>query len=219
MAANELALPALIATGLLLGWSVAWPPGPINAEIARRAVARGFWPAVAVGLGACIGDASWALIVAIGAGALAQGPVMARALGGLSLVLLVVLAGLFLHAALTKARAWRAGTWRRNAARIDSARAGFLFGLAAALTSPWNVAFWLAVIGRPDLASQGPAAALVLAAAVIVGTAAWVLAFATALCLFRARLDGPAWDVLTHGATGCLMLAFAGKTAAALLGF
>ena len=95
---------SLIATGLLLGWSVAWPPGPINAEIARRAVARGFWPAMAVGLGACFGDASWAAFVALGAGSLAQKPEVARALGIGSLVLLVALAWLFLRAAWTKLR-------------------------------------------------------------------------------------------------------------------
>jgi len=32
----------LLATGFLLGWSVAWPPGPINAESARRCLAGGF---------------------------------------------------------------------------------------------------------------------------------------------------------------------------------
>lgn len=215
---TSLDLSALIATGLLLGWSVAWPPGPINAEIARRAVARGFWPAVAVGLGACLGDAAWALGVALGAGALAQGPVMIAIMGTVSLTLLVVLAGLFLRAAWRKAWAWRAGTWARAASAIDSTRAGFLFGLFAALTSPWNVAFWLAVIGRPDMVSQGLAGALVVAGAVIVGTAAWVFAFATAIAVFRARLDGPAWDVATHGLTGCLMLVFAAKTALSLAG-
>ena len=60
---------ATLASGLLLGWSVAWPPGPINAEMIRRALARGFWPAYSVGLGACSGDFLWALGVALGAGA------------------------------------------------------------------------------------------------------------------------------------------------------
>ena len=64
----------LVAQGLLLGWSVAWPPGPINAEMIRRALARGFWPAFAVGAGASSGDFAWAVAVALGAGALADLP-------------------------------------------------------------------------------------------------------------------------------------------------
>ena len=41
-------LPALIVTGFLLGWSVAWPPGPINAEIARRCGSGRFLSGIAV---------------------------------------------------------------------------------------------------------------------------------------------------------------------------
>jgi hypothetical protein len=49
---------ATIANGLILGWSVAWPPGPINAEMIRRALlpgaqGGGFWAAWQLGLGAC----------------------------------------------------------------------------------------------------------------------------------------------------------------------
>ncbi|MBM3601177.1 MAG: hypothetical protein FJX35_23515 [Alphaproteobacteria bacterium] len=207
--ASDLALAPLVASGFVLGWSVAWPPGPINAEIARRAVARGFFSAVAVGLGACAGDALWALAVVLGAGLLVRGPVMTWVLGTVSVVLLLVLAFQFLRAALAGARAWRGGTWAARVSRFDSARAGFLLGLVTALTSPWNVAFWIAVAGRPDLAAQGIDAALVLAAAVIIGAATWVLVMGTLICLFRARLDGPLWDVTTHGATGLLMVYFA----------
>ena len=61
-------LVPVVGAGLLLGWSVAWPPGPINAEMIRRGLTRGFWPAYSVGLGACTGDFLWALAVALGAG-------------------------------------------------------------------------------------------------------------------------------------------------------
>ena len=61
---------ATLATGAVLGWSVAWPPGPINAEIIRRGLTRGFWSAFVVGLGASCADFFWALAVALGAGAL-----------------------------------------------------------------------------------------------------------------------------------------------------
>jgi threonine/homoserine/homoserine lactone efflux protein len=46
----------LIGKGFLLGWSVAWPPGPINSEMIRRGLSRGFCTAYAVGLGACSAD-------------------------------------------------------------------------------------------------------------------------------------------------------------------
>ena len=64
-----------LANGYILGWSVAWPPGPINAEMVRRGLmpenrGGGFWTAWPTGLGACTGDFIWAFAVSVGAGTL-----------------------------------------------------------------------------------------------------------------------------------------------------
>src|SRR5205823_13440422 len=64
-----------LVNGYILGWSVAWPPGPINAEMIRRGLlpkerGGGFWSAWPIGLGACTGDFIWAFCVSVGAGAL-----------------------------------------------------------------------------------------------------------------------------------------------------
>src|SRR5215470_18066198 len=88
---------ATIINGLILGWSVAWPPGLINAEMIRRALipraqGGGFWTASQLGLGACTGDFIWALGVAAGAGALLASPRLHLALGIVSFLLLLFLA-------------------------------------------------------------------------------------------------------------------------------
>jgi threonine/homoserine/homoserine lactone efflux protein len=80
-----------------------------------------------------------------------------------------------------------------------------------ALTSPWNVAFWLAVIGRPDMARQGLDATLVVAGAVILGAALWCLLLCSAVVALRLRFASPRWDVLAKAATGLLMLYFAAR--------
>ena len=100
---------ATIVNGLVLGWSVAWPPGPINAEMIRRALlprARGggFWAAWQLGLGACTGDFLWALGVAAGAGALLASPRLHLALGVISFLLLLFLAFTFARGAWRAAR-------------------------------------------------------------------------------------------------------------------
>ena len=64
-----------LGNGYILGWSVAWPPGPINAEMIRRGLlpkdrGGGFWSAWPTGLGACTGDFIWAFGVSVGARAL-----------------------------------------------------------------------------------------------------------------------------------------------------
>jgi threonine/homoserine/homoserine lactone efflux protein len=91
---------ATLINGFVLGWSVAWPPGPVNAEMLRRSVIPrsqngGFWAAWQLGLGACTGDFLWALAVMTGAGALLNTPHIRRILAVVSFLLLLFLAGMF----------------------------------------------------------------------------------------------------------------------------
>lgn len=202
---------------MLLGWSVAWPPGPINAEIMRRALGRGFAAGLGVALGAASGDALWAVATGLGAGLLLSGAAARMALGILSTALLLALAWVFLNSA------WRGLHSLRDPApavpeRRGSDRAGYALGLAMALTSPWNVAFWLAVMGRPEVAGRGLAAALVVAGAVVTGALTWCVVFCSALALLRGRVATPLWEVVAGGATGLLMLGFAVRGALRLAG-
>jgi threonine/homoserine/homoserine lactone efflux protein len=206
---------SLVAQGLLLGWSVAWPPGPVNAEMIRRGLVRGFASAFAVGLGASTGDFLWAIAVALGAGALADLPGVRPALGGISLALLLFLAWSFL------AGAWK--SWRRRgssepppAGRLESAHGGFWLGLTMALSSPWNLAFWLAVIGQQAGATLDLERSLVLALSVVAAAVAWTLVLCTSVQL-GARFATPAWEIATRAATGLLMLFFAARLLARLL--
>jgi threonine/homoserine/homoserine lactone efflux protein len=206
----------LLGTGFLLGWSVAWPPGPINAEIARRCLARGFWAGFGLLLGACSGDALWAVLVSIGVGVLFAGPTARAAMGALSVALLLVLAFMFLRGAW---RSMRAPAVAPAPSRFDGRRASYLLGATMALTSPWNVAFWLAAIGRPEFSRYGASALLVVVAAVIAGALTWGLIWSGSVVLLRRQAGAGArgWDVGVKALTGALMLYFAVASARALL--
>ncbi len=210
---NELG--ALAAYGFLLGWSVAWPPGPINAEMIRRGFGAGFRPAAAIGLGACSGDALWAILVMTGVGLLI-GPATRFGLGIASAVLLLILAGFFLSGA------WRA--WRDRQApiasppRVAATRRGYLLGFGMARTSPWNLAFWLAVMGRPQSLDAGVSGAITVAAAVVLGAGAWVLVLCGLVVRLRLRLDSRKWRLVADSLTGVLMLGFAVQQLTVLLG-
>src|SRR5450755_3277883 len=100
---------ATLINGFVLGWSVAWPPGPVNAEMLRRSVVPvsqggGFWSAWRLGLGACTGDFLWALGVATGAGAVMNTPKIRAILGVISFTLLLGLAIIFALGAWRAAR-------------------------------------------------------------------------------------------------------------------
>ena len=87
-----------------------------------------------------------------------------------------------------------------------------------ALTSPWNLAFWLAVMGRPQSLDAGIMGALTVAAAVILGAGAWVLVLCGCVVRLRLRLDGRLWRLVADGMTGILMLGFGVQQLRLLLG-
>ena len=202
-------LVPLIGKGLLLGWSVAWPPGPINSEMIRRGLSRGFWPAYSVGLGACSADFLWALAVTLGAGALAGVRAVEMTLAAISFVLLLVLAATFTRNAIHGWRTLRSGgELTRPATMFEGSRGGYLLGVGMALSSPWNIAFWLAVVGQQAGASHGLGASIALAAAVVIGAATWGLFLCTAVRL-GARFASPRWEIATNALTAALMIWFA----------
>jgi threonine/homoserine/homoserine lactone efflux protein len=203
-------LAALVAYGFVLGWSVAWPPGPINAEMVRRGLARGFRPAFGVGLGACSGDALWAIAVVLGAG-LFIGPAAQAALAWISTALLLFLAAIFLLGAWQGWRAARGGAAAPEPSRPPSAQGSYWLGLGMALSSPWNLAFWLAVIGRTESQMLGVASALIVAGSVILGAALWCVVLCTTVARLRVTFSEPSWQVAAKGATGLLMLGFAAR--------
>jgi threonine/homoserine/homoserine lactone efflux protein len=211
---------ATILNGLLLGWSVAWPPGPVNAEIIRRGVlpiARGggFWPAFRIGLGACAGDFLWALGVSAGAGAAINTPSVRLVLGVISLALLLFLATTFALGA------WRIA--RDQHARVDDLQAdnradktdrrasrSFLLGLTFTLTSPWNIGFWLAVIGSQSTNMTGTfASSIVLAVSVVLGAITWGCVLCLAVKLGARIFSRPNWQIATQAITAAVMLYFA----------
>ncbi len=208
---------ATLINGLVLGWSVAWPPGPINAQMLRRSVlpaARGggFWSAWQLGLGACTGDFLWALIVMTGAGAFLNTPSIRQILAIISFLLLLFLAAGFALGA------WRTGHSSRHegSPSVDEKQrrsTGYFLGLTMALTSPWNLGFWLAVIGGQQSVTHNPGFenSLAFALSVVLGAIIWTLVFSFALKQGGRIFARTSWQVTTQVITSLLMLFFAAK--------
>ena len=212
---------ATLFQGFVLGWSVAWPPGPINAEMIRRtllprAKGGGFWSAWRLGLGACTGDFLWALGVATGAGAVMNTPKIRAILGVLSFALLLTLAVIFAIGAWRAARDSRTQSLEGiEGMRLERTPShGYWLGFTIALTSPWNIGFWFAVIGSQQ--SGGPAQgtfinSVLLAISVVSGAIAWTLVLCFAVRQGARIFAKPAWQIGTQALTSALMLFFAVK--------
>lgn len=213
---------ATLINGFVLGWSVAWPPGPVNAEMLRRSVipasqGGGFWAAWRLGLGACTGDFLWALAVMTGAGALLNTPGIRQFLAVISFLLLLFLAGMFALGA------WRSARSLRDKMPVEgdapkhgngmTGRRGYFLGLTLALTSPWNLGFWLAVIGGQQSVTRNPSLgnSFAFAVCVVLGAVTWTLVFSVAVRQGGRIFARPVWQAATQAITSLLMLFFAGK--------
>ena len=104
------------------------------------------------------------------------------------------------------------------ARRFDSTHGGYVLGLTLALTSPWNIAFWLGVIGSQAGSEHlRLAGSRTMAAAVVFGAATWSFILCS-LARMGAKFATPAWHVVTQGLTAALMLYFAVYTGWRLAG-
>jgi L-lysine exporter family protein LysE/ArgO len=211
-----------LLNGFVLGWSVAWPPGPVNAEMLRRSViphaqGGGFWAAWQLGLGACTGDFLWALAVMTGAGVVLNTPRVRQILAVVSFLLLLFLASMFALGAWRSAHAMQGKAISQsdtsNKGKQLTGRRGYLLGLTLALTSPWNLGFWLAVIGGQQSVARDPSFgnSLTFAGSVVMGAVVWTLVFSLAVKHGGRIFARPAWQVATQAITSLLMLFFAGK--------
>jgi len=203
---------SILFNGFVLGWSVAWPPGPVNAEMIRRGLSShdrggGFWSTWQIGLGACTSDFIWALGVSLGAGAFLNSASIRRALALVSLALLFGLAATFARSAWQIYRSHRS-----SEASIPSdqrKRRGYWLGLFFALSSPWNIGFWFAVIGSQTTQIAGLQRSLALAASVVLGAVSWILVLCTALKFGAHIFSRPQWQIMTEALTCVVMLWFA----------
>jgi len=132
-----------LAVGAGLGFSLAAPPGPVMAKMALD-TAQGRWRQGAlVGLGATTADATYFLLVVGG---------VLRFLPDRRVLAVFAFAGvaLMLYFAVS---AWRAA--RRPLEPPRSRLGGWPAGYVLAITSPFNLAWWL-TSGAPLLAQYGP---------------------------------------------------------------
>ena len=130
----------------------------------------------------------WAILVSLGVGLFLAGPTARLIMGTVSVALLLLLAFLFLRGAWRALRA--SAETAPTPSRFDSRRASYLLGATMALSSPWNVAFWLAAIGRPEFSRYGTAALFVVVAAVIAGALTWGLLWSGSVVLLHRRAGG-----------------------------
>jgi threonine/homoserine/homoserine lactone efflux protein len=209
--------------GLVVGFLVAAPVGPVAVMCIHRTIAHGRIAGYICGLGATCADSVFGAVAALGLGFIASELIAQqdwlRIGGG------VLLVGLGLRLALSRQLSRRAEAQEReeeegeddvSAAGEPAPRQGlddhignFVSAFAVMITNPITLVSFAAVFAAVDIAEihEKTVWALALVAGVFLGGALWWTTLITLTSLFRHRIDerGILW--VSRGA-GVLILAF-----------
>lgn len=214
---------ALVVRGIVIGFSIAAPVGPIGVLCIRRTLADGRASGLLTGLGAATADAVYGAIAALGLTALTDalvgGQMWIRLIGGAFLLYLGVrtfLAKPSKPATDVMREGERSeGAGGRSGGGVPERHGGggsgrmrlagaFASTFVLTLTNPMTILSFVAVFAALGLGTTHPdplpAASLVLG--VFVGSALWWLTLSGAVSLFRSRFDerGLAWVNRISGA-------------------
>jgi L-lysine exporter family protein LysE/ArgO len=191
--------------GILLGLGAAAPIGPVNVEIARRAIRGGWAQGVLLGLGAVTIDVGYAIAVSLGVRLIIANAIVRTTLGIAAAAVLAYLGMACLRSAREQYRADPMS--QPDEKPVTNS---YPTGLAMTAVNPMTLAFWFGVVpGLVGALSKNPRHDLpVVSAGVFLGATAWVLFFATTMSLLR-RVGKRRTMIGADFAGGVMLLAFA----------
>jgi L-lysine exporter family protein LysE/ArgO len=197
----------LILRGCLLGIGAAAPVGPVNVEIARRTLKRGFRAGFALGCGAVTVDVTYAVLASLSLGSVVQNRWALRIIGLCGAAILAWLGFSSLRSAFNVTPIADA---QPDAAAPPHSRRNYLTGLLMTAVNPMTLVFWFAVVpSTVPPASEHPVRdLLVVCVGVFLATIAWVIGFAGTLA-FLGSFGKQKWVRIVDAAGGVILLAFA----------
>lgn len=194
--------PSFLLRGLLIGFSIAAPVGPIGVLCIRRTLAQGRVVGLVSGLGAATADALYGLVAAFGltfiSSFLIQQEMALRVVGGLFLLYLGI------RTFMTRPSETEAS---------GGARAGLVGAytstLLLTLTNPLTILSFAAIFAGLGVADTGGdyGAASVVVIGVFLGSALWWLLLSSGANLLRARFT-PATMQWVNRLSGGIIFAF-----------
>jgi threonine/homoserine/homoserine lactone efflux protein len=199
----------LIISGLFIGLIVAVPIGPVNLICIRRTIRFGSLNGFVAGLGAALGDGTFAVVIGFGLTAVRQWiehhstPIQ---LGG-GLLLLIFGAYTYVTDPLHGRAAHRNDV--QEPTRASLART-FASTFALTITNPATLfgftLLFASVGGIAATASMGRFDAAFIVAGVLAGSTLWWFTLTTVVGTFHARIDAAVMKVINHvsGLAVCL---------------
>jgi threonine/homoserine/homoserine lactone efflux protein len=192
---------SFFAQGLVIGFSIAAPVGPIGVLCIRRSLADGRLVGFATGLGAATADAGYGCIAGFGLTAVSDFLVGQRFWLG-------VLGGLFL-CYLGIATFIARPAEDREIARSNGPLLAYFSALALTITNPATILSFAAVFAGLGLVAQRAdyAAATTLVAGVFLGSAIWWLILSGSVGFVRSGTDR-SWMRTVNRISGAIIFGF-----------
>jgi threonine/homoserine/homoserine lactone efflux protein len=173
----------LLLKGLVIGFSIAAPVGPIGVLCIRRTLADGRSSGLASGLGAATADAVYGAIAGFGltivSSFLLERQIWIRTVGGLFLLYLGIKT--ILASPSGRAAEVAGGNFIKD----------YFSTFILTITNPLTILSFVAIFAGLGLgsASGDQRAALLLIAGVFLGSAAWWLLLSTGVSIFRKQIE------------------------------
>ncbi len=186
--------------GVIIGFSIAAPVGPIGVLCIRRSLAEGRQMGLVTGLGAATADAVYGCIAGFGLTAISSFLVSQK-------VWLGFLGGLFLCYLGLRTLLSRPA---ENAAEVGGGGllSAYLSTLLLTITNPMTILSFVAVFAGFGLAaSPDYFSAAILVAGVFLGSGLWWLLLSTGVAFFRSRVNA-GWMSAVNRVSGAIMLGF-----------
>ena len=198
--------PGLLVGGVVLGFSIAAPIGPVNVAMIQRGLSQGFAGAFLLGLGSTLADLIYILLAYAGADPLSR----------------FAWARILLFAAGAVVLGWlgwgalRAAFVAPSAAPVEKkeGRSAFVSGVLITIVNPMTIAFWLGILSASLAARERGTWVLeaLYIAALAAGCVLWCFALSLALHFGRRVARGNGLRVVSFAA-GLMLLWFGARFA------
>ncbi|MFC5772567.1 LysE family transporter [Ectobacillus antri] len=130
-----------IVQQIVLGVSLAAPVGPINIEMLKRGIEKGFWHAWAVGLGGMTADILFMILIYCGLSSFFTYTPVQLFMYGVGFFLLFHLGFMSIKQGISK------GEMEYIKEEIGGVKESYVTGFFIALSNPLNLIFWFGVYG------------------------------------------------------------------------
>jgi threonine/homoserine/homoserine lactone efflux protein len=186
--------------GVIIGFSIAAPVGPIGVLCIRRSLAEGRQIGLATGLGAATADAAYGAVAGFGLTAVSSFLVGHRSWLGL-------FGGLFLCYLGIRTFISKPATQAAEA-HGKGLLSAYISTLFLTLANPMTILSFVAVFAGIGFGvAPEYLTAVMLVAGVFIGSAIWWLLLSSGVALIRSRV-GPGWMQAVNRMSGCVIFAF-----------